>query len=1670
MQALGGVPGNEINTSPQLLATAILLVLEDLPEKSRDGTEKDRVYQALNTRFPSQDLAVPTVIRSAMALVDLLEEGYDLAKELQSQGSQSTINVEAAKNVLNRFGRAIDEDQVAGVLLFLVLTPDSERYQLSIFVTAVKEYNAKPLDWQKVIRGFDRDGLRVSPGHVLALYSALAPIAHENTEFDIQLLWGGQWEYPQTLLSFALGFASLATTQLDATTIPRLRTAYDPRDCLDGSEEVVQFVDKALSDTMISLDAVTAIWDIVFNTDETPSPEDVLNAKQIISSKMATFLCSAAGIPKPWDDAHNSLMTKLLVPFFLKSQPEYKFVLHSLWKQDKHWLALKLIETHHEDPTKLPVLLDHAREHGWLDDLYTMMNGLGIDLAAFAHRKGYLDLDNWVEDKLSRGPDEFVLSISRFLVIKAEDEIRTAKHEQLAPRTVSLAMKTVHAMLEFLESNMKDRREELIALERQCMQAFPRLINYGEGFDDVIEANGQETNTLSQSTDAEMQDLYKRMYSTDLEVRDIIEVLRECKTSREPAKQDLFACMVHGLFDEYVCFHQYPLGPLATTAVLFGGIINYGLISNLTLNVGLEMVLEAVRAGSETSMFKFGLQALLHFSTRLEEWPEFCHQLVQIRGLQGTDAFSRAQESLRNGQNWPDSMRDTNGVNGLLDGAVLTNGNTDDFVTPAFQSVHADPLPKPELCQDPEEEVQDKVLFVLNNVSEQNLSSKIADLTDVLEPQHHHWFAQYLVEQRAKFQPNYQQLYLDLLGLLNEQRLWADVLQETYLSMQKILNAESTMKSHMERTQMRNLAQWLGSLTIARDKPIKHKNISFKGLLIEGWETQRLALVIPFTCVVLAEGVKSVVFKPPNPWIMEIIALLLELYDLPDLKIHQKFDIEVLLRAFSLPQKGEDMDRSNELQKRQQLFDDGMPGPIMPDGLESFDDLTIGSLSKGVRNGRFSPATIARSLPDLENLLVFPPSTGNAANHARLRQVVQNAVHRAIMEIIAPVVERSVTIATIATRDLIHKDYAQELDEDRVRDAAQKMARSLAGSLALVTCKEPLRMSMTNYIRLAANEAPDQAFPEGAILMCVNDNLDTACSIVEKQAEEQSQPEIDEKIENEIAKRRQHRVDFPNEPYRDAITSHWSSYIPEPYKQIPGGLNQEQLDIYLQFARQSRGMTNHIQTSSTDSGKQLPDVLQEPFLAISSIQTPGELPTIPLQQTHQQLQQARILPPAVSAARPRPHINGYLDAASIQDHVQELIFKMSRLTEDSADQHYRDLGRDDPIVEVVSQIHSLTVSATPNQDEIAWHIAGLVCSALYAESTNRLEVEVLVQVLQKACQVSLTTAKEVILLLKNQELEKVLNAAVTAALLESGLIEFVQVDLILMKAMHQQNPSALSCLSTLLDVLLFTKYPIAMRADFASSLGAVGELLSQQPHIPLAKSIMTRLKDAGIPESVDIVPDERSLQMQYIFNEWLTLFAHPDPTDTMNVAFVHQLNYRQILSSQEELVLFLRLCIDLSVDVVAHEETNPTMDPTPTYFNIDALAKLVVLLVKNQGEAEDDVKGSKTSYMSSIFSLLVLILNNHHIMRGEQFNQRVFYRLFSCILYNWYDLGRSGIDQDREMVLVFAEGFLLLNPQLFPGFAYSWLNLVSHRVFMPLVLKFFVKNVSGGYILFRAGD
>ncbi|KAL3420789.1 CCR4-NOT transcription complex subunit [Phlyctema vagabunda] len=1650
------------NLTPNFLATIIDRFIQEHPPNFDDNAKRELVL-AVNWRSKQLSPDPPaTEVLAALFLLVCLRNQNTLALGIKAIGSAVTAEEETCRNYLRKVGNIrLDEEQVAAALLYTAISR-TPTFSPGILVNSLRKEVSRDFNWRHVIAHFDQEDLVVSREHFLALYEALKPLAVDD-KLDIQQMWGGIWRNSEAQLSFISAFASLRPNQLDATTIPGFIPSFTVEDFANSTPAVIERAASCARHTLVSVVALTAMFQVALQSN---SASDSVEAKrlfqEVVVPNLDMFLVAAFGVPKPWPDLANETVNNLFDRFLFKIDPNYDFVLEGLWRKDKIWVVQNLVDAHAKAPLELPTILDHAVRHDWLTELMTMLNGFGLDLAALAHARGFLDLERWAEINSGR-PQDLTQALLTFLNIKAKHELE-GQRSQTSPDqlySVMLPVKTISAMLNILESLLPRKPlQELIMVQRACITAYPRLINYGEGYDDIIDANGQDRNSLPQEANSKMEEHYKRMYSEDLQVRNVVEALDKYKHSRDPSDQDVFACMIHGLFDEYNLYGTYPLEALATTAVLFGGIISHKLIDSIPLEIGLGMILEAVRDHSpEESMYKFGLQALMQLFSRLREWPAFCKQLLQIPGLHGTEAWNKAEEVVREEQE--DLAH--HGLGSMAHGDITNGGSIangiDDMLAAEptavpFTSLNVEQSPYSNIYENPSEDTQEKVLFVLNNITERNLESKFKELKDVIDDRYQQWFAGHLVEERAKMQPNYHELYLDLVKHFGNKALWVEVLRETYVSVIRMLNAESTMQSSVERTHLKNLGGWLGSLTLARDKPIKHRNIAFKQLLVEAFDSQRLIVVIPFVCKVLIQGEHSTVFKPPNPWLMDIIHLLIELYHHAELKLNLKFEIEVLCKGLNLDHKS--IEPSNDIMTRVPPVEE-VTEPMTSEALDRFDNLSLNGMGGAAASGRFSPQDITSSIPDLGPLLVYPPPN-DVVNQARLQEIMRSAITRAVHEIISPVVERSVTIAAISTAQMIHKDFATEPNEQRVRAAAINMVKKTAGSLALVTSKEPLRASMTNYIRAMSVELP-QGLPEGTVVMAVNANLDLACSQVEKKAEERAVPEIEDMIEMELQARRQHRMNRPSdEPYIDPALSRWAWTIPNPYKLQPslGGLNQEQMAIYDEFARQPRAApslsgTTHVASSSTDATRSIAnDLLQDPYPAVPNLPTPAEPPAMP------HLNNQQMAYPQSNASIPNGRMQPIpMDARSLADRVQKLLGDLQRAVAEVPEQHFVDLPRPNPIHEILDALYNLVIRTVQTSDDFSMYTAEQICMLLFNGVDSNLLIESLVHSLQNICRLQGRTPARVALFINNSE-EGLMSVPLIMALVKADMLDWQHVDITTSRALTQRKEGSMEFLTSLLSNTLLVDRPLALYSHFSRSMEVAWQWTLEEPAMEAGKALRSKLTNLSRPTNVNQTDDRivrHHDQMEYCFDEWVALCNNPYASQKVMWRFVTDLYVKQTINNRDELLVFLRLCIDASVDRFDEYQRSDSFSLADAYSTTDALAKLILMLVLSP-EDESQVKGNKAAFFDLILSLVIMVLNHHYITRGEHFNQKIFSRLISTLLAEFSNFVPDLTPAEhKDMALSFARNLWTVRPSFCPSFLFAWMALIAHRDFLPVMMQ-----------------
>lgn len=1637
----------EDNLPPSVLASLIDRIAQEPPRNWNEEQRTDLKY-AIRVRYSRLNAPIPPSVDSAMSLVDLLEsQDSRLARRVQQYGPRATASLESCKEILAGVEtRDISYVQIANALLFMAIVQNGDAYNPAIFVEGLRQHRAGPkIDWTDVVQGFDREGLTVTKKQFLALYNALLPRAKEDDKLDIQAMWGGPWQSPDAQLSFVVAFLSTTPEELDVRRIPGFRPAFTLEDFEDASESVRAFAAEAVKHPLVSRDATEALFTMIFRSQDTYNQAQMLGIPDtLINPNMTLFLVAAAAVPKPWAALQEQALKQLFYPFLLKQHDNYDFVMHALWKHDKAWVAARIVEFYTQDQTLLALIFEHAQEHGWIELLLTIQSTFTIDLAAYAHGKGVVSLEEWSQQHVAAmGLPQFARVITDFLRHKLDDESLVQKEKNVPRTSVPLALRTVSTLLLLASEALLD--EEHSSLHRQCLQTYPRLINYGEDdkINAILESSCDQGHFLPGETGLQMEDQYKRMYGAEQTVQDVIHFLKHLKASENAADQDLFACMIHGLFDEYNCFGEYPHEALATTAVLFGGIINYNVLGGIPLNVALHMVFESVSEyGPDNSMYKFGLQAILSFPDKFRELPLVCERIVSIPSLRGTDAMEKAQMILQ--QMGEESVgingEGPNGINGV---GIDPDEFPADSPTPPFSAIQVDPPLRPEIYEEPDEDTSDRVMFVLNNVSKRNLEEKFRDLKGALEQRHHQWFAHYLVEELAKSQPNFQALYLQILDNFNEKMLWQEVVRETYASCAKMLNSQSTMDSATERTNLKNLALWLGSLTLARNQPVLSRNISFKDLLLEAHDTSRLLVAIPFTCKVLSQAQRSRVFLPPNPWLMELLGFLSELYHFMELKLNMKFEVEVLCKDLGLDVKT--IEPLDIIRSRPMLHQDNMLQQYVPEGgPDAFGDMHLMGLSKRAPNERFSPASVIDALPDLRGMLHIPQAAGNVTQTS-LESIFINAAQAAIHEIIAPVVERSVTIAAISTSELIQKDFATEVDVDKLRASAHTVVKALSGSLALVTCKEPLRMSITNNIRILASRSLPEQLPEGQILMFVNDNIDNVCNLVENAAEQHSLAEIDAQLDAAVKQRAQHLEQRPNEQFDFPPVNRWAQLIPDPYRQELGGLNRQQMSLYEEFGRQARiTPVTHGGVGSSEGTRQLPDMLADTYLP-ASLQTPSEAPTMPRQTPQQRAQ-------GINAAQHQT--NGYVGLEAVGRRIQELLQDLQQATREASEERINDIGPDAPTRRIFEQIVPL-VESSMQKDDLAAAAGGEAMKYMYFESQRRLEVEVFARLLGQLCQRSTSYGRMLAMQLSSFDDEKMLNPVVTVALINEGLMETQLVDIQIARLIRARRVAALDFMRDLADEALLGDNPIAIRSDFAHTYEAMSLWLVEDPELEVGSQLMSKLTIS--PRAVNGVPSppesDKQDQLEYVFEEWVRLQRRDVPERTY-AAFVQQLHKQGILADADNAMAFFRTSLDIAVGACDRAMAMPFGNNDQAFVQLDALAKLVACLVIYHGHDDEDSPSKKSKFLEALFRVVVLVMNDLQVKHKERFSARAYFRLFSTTLCELHGYrAQVGVEVHMEILKVFARVMLVLQPKYFTGFSFSWLALVSHRLFVPMLLR-----------------
>ncbi|KAI8491153.1 CCR4-NOT transcription complex subunit 1, partial [Branchiostoma belcheri] len=727
------------------------------------------------------------------------------------------------------------------------------------------------------------------------------------------------------------------------------------------------------------------------------------------------------------------------------------------------------------------------------------------------------------------------------------------------------------------------------------------------------EMNQQFSKEIDDEANSYFQRIYNHPPNPTMSIDEVLEMLKKFRDSPIKRERDVFHCMLRNLYQEYRYFHQYPTRELQITATLFGGLIAEGIVSYMALGIALRYVLEALRKPHGSKMYYFGIAALDRFKTRLKDYPQYCQHLAAIPHFQEFPAHlieyvEFGQQSreppikmaapstsppLSLGGKTSSTMSTTLTTTVTTTAVSTASGGESPFKatskvssTPPLRpgqspsianATNIDTLLAGNDAQnkklEPPEVLQDKVAFIFNNLSQSNLNQKTEELRDAVGEEYLPWVSQYLVMKRASIEPNFHTLYSNFIDVLKNPEVTQMVIKETFRNIKVLLQADKGAANFSDRSLLKNLGHWLGMLTLAKNKPILQIDIDIKSLLLEAYHKghQELLYVVPFVAKVLESCAKSKVFKPPNPWTLAIMNVLSELHQEPDLKLNLKFEIEVLCKTLNLD------------------IGDLKPGNYLKDKdkLSQIEE----QLSAPKNDKPVEEVPHASSTTGLPSVPLFTA-------HPQLKACVRPAIERSVQELVHPVVERSIKIAMTTCEQIVKKDFALDPEEARMRAAAHHMVRYMTAGMAMITCREPLYVSIDNNLKtsflttLRGATQQQKEMIEQAASMIAQENVELACAFIQKSAVEKAIPEMDKRLATEFELRKHARNE--GRRYCDPVVlTYQAERMPEQIRLKVGGVTAQQTAVYEEFARQIPGFlpTNEANQPSGFLAKPMPPAL-----------------------------------------------------------------------------------------------------------------------------------------------------------------------------------------------------------------------------------------------------------------------------------------------------------------------------------------------------------------------------------------------------------------------------------------------------------------------------------------------
>ena len=632
------------------------------------------------------------------------------------------------------------------------------------------------------------------------------------------------------------------------------------------------------------------------------------------------------------------------------------------------------------------------------------------------------------------------------------------------------------------------------------------------------------------------------------------------------------------------------------------------------------------------------------------------------------------------------------------------------------------------------------------------------------------------------------------------------------------------------------------------------------------------------------------------------------------------------------------------------------------------------------------------------------------------------------------------------------------------------------------------------------------------MLLCVqivdavtDQNLELCCVFLERAAMDRAVREIDESLANQVAQRRTHMDTGMNDPsFTFAPVSPWTRTLPPMLQPRPGSLTTEQLMVYEAFNRMPNKIVSPILTGVPGAPSAVPALAARPGMAPAGVPGAGATPQRPgltsaaaldeLQGLVEKLD-AGVRDVMTSAGR------GVAMSALPPDHIILQVLAAVRRVAERTNPDQRDpvgsaLAKrafkvlyDGSVDGLAAQVYLSVLSAARDMNKnVPREITALVAAGAEGPAP-KLGGDVIVSLL--SVNPSLLSLPEL-----DQLFLKLMDSG--RATLVVNIVASVMQRVMLPTrpdrppALHPQSlPLSFSMLSKIASTRppVRSSAPIRLRGSvschFRCWLLSWCCCLQSLPSLPAvidairqvaAKTEPPKPAAAAAFPFPSVATDAERSQVLALLESWVRLW-HESQSATQSAmaekyrAYLLVLQQQGVLSSEAQIEKFFRIMMELCVQsAVASARPAP---PTPatdgsassttvlTYTGVDALSKLVALLVQVIGES---TQAKMTTLNRALTAVTRTLVNDADTASGappaedgsigSRFDQRPYLRLFTNLLQDLrlHETSPEAASFNFQILHNFVTVLHAIKPSRLPLFAFSWLELASHRFLMPKLL------------------